>query len=161
MLAIAKQANLGGVNSRIPLLRNQGTTVYDIWSIVWTQSFISLLAANQFSVAALSTRLIDQVEDAVAIPLNDFYTANGIFGMFSSSQDLVVEGGGGIVAGRIINFPAGKPYRVPFASFISLGTSGGDQRLGCEVYFERVEVSSIEKATLVRIQAGGRTRPGD
>jgi len=141
------------VGLRTVMLRNQGTTAYDIHVIHYSFSNTNIGQVAENAGMAVSTRLQDQVEDAVAVSLPDQQSENGIYLPVQLSYDLVTEGGLSIVGAHTVPFP--KPFRVPFlAGIFNSLTSGNNSNLGIEVFFERVEVVVREKASLVAILAG-------
>ncbi len=143
---------------RQTLLRNQGTTVYDIFKIHYTFELSTAVNAAEVILAALSARLDDQVEDEVVLPIIDFHNAQGVFGAMAWNSDLEVEGANSSLNTYDVDFPDNHPFTVPFAAFIGSVLATGFGRLGVELYFERRVVPALEKATLVRIMSGGRTR---
>ena len=156
-LSIAKVGFTGtNVGRREIVLRNQGNTVYDIYKVRWIININSLVLTNERTSGALSTRLEDQADDSAQLSEESFMEDTGLFAAVAFISDFDTEGAAAMVGAHEIDYPV--PFRVPFASFVVNIVTGAGVTIGAEIYFVRIEVPPIEKATLVRIQAGGRTR---
>jgi len=155
-MELAKQgfiASAGGL--RTIMLRRRPLTAYDIYLIHWSFTNTNILATNDVINAALSTRLVDQVEDTTTIGFDDMVLENGIFGVFSWSGDLVTEGGAALVGNHTIPFP--KPFRVPWlAVLFNIATGAASANTGLELYFEQVKISAAEDAFLAARVGGER-----
>jgi len=159
MLSLVKRGgSFGTTGLRTILLRNQGTSVYDIWLVRHTIFTTNLGNANEGILAALSQRLEDQIEDTTSISQLDILSDAGIFNCFSWIEDLETSGMAAMVGNQVTGYNP-KPMTVPFLSWLVSPLNSNVAGLGVEVFFERKEVTALEKATLVRIVSGGRTRP--
>jgi len=137
------------------LFRHMPRTAYDIHLIHWSVNWADSSNINEATSSALSQRFEDQVNDAGIVDFDAMLTENGIFGVFEVNSDNLTSGGGPFVGNHEIVFP--RPYRIPYASFISTPAVAGAIRIGVEVYFERVTITPFEQAELVA-RAGGRTQ---
>lgn len=145
--------DLGAATQKTVMFQNQGNTVYDIYGVIWAASSTSLLATSELVVAALSTRAVDQNEGTVAIGFDTLATAQDLFAVFTWAGHVVTEGGAFLIGTRPIMFP--KPLTVPFLAVVAEAAVATIVRLGCEVYYERRQVSAGDKAEIVA-QTGGR-----
>lgn len=159
-LSVAKVGVSGGTAGRRRLiLRNQGDSVYDIYKVRYNFLSTSLFDTNEVAAMAVSTRLVDQVEDAVAVGFDTMAIDTGIHFPYSVCFDVATSGANIIQAVHSDDFPSDRPFTVPFLAFLMNVAVSNPVNLGVEVWFERVRVSSLDKASMIRIQSGGRTRP--
>jgi len=142
-------------NTRAILLRDQGTFAYDIHLIHYAWLGTNVMATDEFAAMALSQRKVDQVDDQGVVALLTMVRDQGIFSAVSFNADLVTTGAVAAIGAHSIMFP--KPYRVPWlAALFNVGVAVAIS-IGVDVWFDRVQVSSREKAFLVSI-AGGAAR---
>ena len=140
---------------RTVMLRNQGRTVYDLYSVHYHYASVDALAGNDSIAAALSLRDEDQVEDATRVVLGTIVVDDAIFGVTSYSVDLSTNGAIALVG--VSDQRWDPPFTVPFLAWIVEANSTATVHVGVEVYYRRRVVSSAEKAAVVA-QTGGRAR---
>lgn len=151
-MEMAKKGFVGNTTEDIRdvILQEQGLFAYDIWAIhySWAPTNAPFDTIDNM-IMALSRRLEDMVVGgAIAIDLAAIMTNQAIFGIASFYASFDTSGMAVIDLGRTIVFP--KPYRVPFAAFLSFGSSSIAVAGSCEVYYDEVKVSSREMAWLRR-----------
>lgn len=149
-------AIVAGSAFRVKLLRNQGLTVYDIYTVHYSFTATSIMATNELMMMALSTRKEDQVDDFASVAFDEMSTAEGIWGIFALMADLDTEGGTAVVPVHTISFT--KPYTVPWLATVINSAVLAAAQVSVDVWFVRREVSGIEKASLVARLGGGRAR---
>lgn len=159
MSLLLAKAGVGGTSvpaTRI-LLRNQTRTAYDIHLVHWSFVSGSIVGIDDPVSACLSTRLEDQEDNDLAIVVAaEMLTENNLFLPFMLSMDVETEGAVGMVGNHTIPFAAAKPFRVPLLAVAFFMAVTATSNLGVEVYFERVQVSSAELASLMA-RVGART----
>lgn len=137
------------------MLRNREKQAFDLRIIHYTWQINNGLGPNDSLMTAISTRLIDQDGDEVAVPFTEFQASEGIILPFVINSDLAVEGGSMMIGAHTIVLP--KPIRVPWLSFIAnIGTTDSSL-VAVEVWFDLVRVTSLEAARLA-VEIGGRAR---
>jgi len=141
---------------RTVLFQNQGSTIYDIWAIHYSYSNVNELNGNDVIMAALSLKDQDQVQDTTAIGFDSLHEDPGYFGVWAHSIDLETEGGVSLL-GQSDQYFMTKPFTIPFAAWVVNPALAATARLSIEVYYERRQVTSMEKARVVG-QTGGKAR---
>lgn len=149
-------AVVAGTAHRTKLMRNQGNTVYDVYTVHYTFILPDLLKTNEAAVIALSTRIEDQVDDFATVGFDVMTTEEQIWGVVPIIADLETEGGIGLVAAHTISFT--KPYTVPWLAMIINTALAAAGNISADVWFVRRQVSAMDKASLVARLGGGRAR---
>lgn len=150
-MELAKDGFLIGPESRRQImLHEQGLVAYDIHVVRWNvfrSSSIADLVEN--ILLGLSKRLEDMVEDGTLGMTGQEIEFNpAIFAVCSSIAGFDTSGFANNMVVDTLAFP--KPYRVPFAALVAAGVSTAQAFVGCEIYYEEVEVSSREMGWLRR-----------
>lgn len=138
------------------LLRNQGSTVYDIYNIHYAFIGISIQSTNEAAAVVLSTRVDDQVNDVSTLGLNGMVVEEGLFGAVALLGDELVEGGTSVVAAHDIVFP--KPYTVPWLAAVFNVAVATSIAIGVDIWFVRRQATAMDKASLVARLGGGKAR---
>lgn len=146
----------GTEGERARILRNQGSTLYDIHLIHYFWITVGAVEVADFAAMGLSTRKDDQVNDATIISRVDLTAEEGIFGVVSLNIDLLTEGGSAVVGAHTIPFP--EPYTVPWLAVLLHADTVQEVHLGVDLWFTRRDADPMEKASLVGRLGGGRAR---
>jgi len=156
MQRLKRGGSIAASGFRSILLRNQGTTVYDIELVIWTSILTDGLKTNDSFVAALSLLESDQREDLEFIPFDNINEDDGYSHLFSFATDFETEGGMALIPQLVI--PHAKPFTVPYLSMVATGLLAATARINVEIFFERRSVSAFEKANeVVGIRSRART----
>jgi len=156
-MELVKAGVVGNSDERRILLFGGTGFAYDIWLIHYNLHLVSQWGDNNTLIVGLSTKRVDQVNDAATITPTAMARDPQVFGIWSTTAEKPTDVGiSATQLGDTIAFP--RAYRVPWLALLyQASISPDDSDLSAEVYFDRVKVSQEELAFLAQ-SAGGQTR---
>ena len=155
-MELVKRLFTDAAGERTILLRGGTGFVYEILMVRYVVFLSAQPGDADRATIALSTRGVDQVNDATATARTVLADNPNIFATWSFLIEKPTDVG--ITDHNLtetIIFP--KPYTVPYLAALWSESIANLVEMGLELYFERRKASQKEIADLV-IEAGGRTR---